>query len=120
MRKCGIDRAKWESWALRRLRRLPLELFHGAVLHTALGYGATQVARWLFSFPNRGELTSAKLETIHRYLKPLYKHLLTDSNEMFTAAMDWRQAHMDDKTTSLLISVLDFGDPRRKNATRAA
>ena len=65
-------RERWKAWATLRLRVLPVEQFHWAVLLIAGGFSATFVTKWLLAQSDRGDLQRATFHTLRTYLTPLH------------------------------------------------
>ena len=67
--------SSWGGWAVSRVRTLPEDTFHLAVVLLIAGRSASFVARWLLRLPNRGGLQAATFHTLRTYLTPINKQV---------------------------------------------
>ena len=65
----------WGEWATSRLKTLPMETFHRAVVLLTMGRSGSFVARWLLGLPDRGCLQTATFHTLRTYLTPINKQV---------------------------------------------
>jgi hypothetical protein len=87
------------AWVISRLKTLPDENYHRAIIALASGCHVSKLTKWLPVQPDRGGLQLAAFETVRKYLTPLNKNIkrwlrLPDPESMpdvLREALEWQE-----------------------------